>query len=193
MAESIASTPARRTGPIPVVFAGSSSIALWSDLAATFPSLPVVNRGIGGTWLSDLADLAPGLVLSYEPDTVVVYAGENDLGAGQTVESVVAAFQRFREQLRASRPNAHLVFLALKPSLYREKLLPAFEEANRQIAAACQADSRCTFVDVFTPMLNPEGRPRAELFIEDGLHMNEAGYKLWTDLLAPVLAQAIGR
>jgi lysophospholipase L1-like esterase len=182
-----------RTNPPPsdaVVFTGSSSIEMWRTLHADFPDIPVVNRGIGGTWLADLLEFAPRLVYPLKPRTIVVYAGENDLQDGRSAEDVVTAFEQLRAQIHQEAPGAHLVFLALKPSPSRCALLPAMREANVRIAKLCDGDPACTFVDVFTPMLNADGEPRDELFLADKLHMNAEGYKLWTKLVAPVLHPA---
>lgn len=48
-------------------------------------------------------------------------------------------------------------------------------------------DPRLLYVDVFTPMLGPNGRPREELFIADRLHLNERGYALWREILRPIV------
>ena len=168
-------------------FTGSSSIDMWQSLAADFPNHRVVNRGIGGTWLADQLFLAPKLVYPLKPHTIVVYAGENDLQAGRSVEDVVTAFQQLRDQIHSTLPKARIVFLALKPSPSRTALLEKMRDSNNRIAALCAKDPLCTFVDVFTPMLDASGQPRAELFIEDNLHMNAAGYRLWTSIVAPVL------
>ena len=170
-----------------IVFTGSSSIDMWTTLAADFPEYKVVNRGIGGTWLADQLHIAPKLVYPLNPKTIVIYAGENDLKAGRSVEDVVTAFKNVREQIRSEEPQAHIVFLACKPSPSRLALLPAMRDANDQIAALCAKDPQCTFVDVFTPMLNDKGEPRAELFIKDNLHMNAEGYRLWKSIVAPGL------
>lgn len=170
-----------------IVFTGSSSIDMWQTLATDFPEHRVVNRGIGGTWLADQLFLAPKLVYPLKPHTVVVYAGENDLHAGRSVEDVVIAFEQVRDQIHSELPKARIVFLALKPSPSRTALLEKMRDSNNRIAALCAEDPLCTFVDVFTPMLDARGQPRAELFIEDNLHMNAAGYRLWTSIVAPVL------
>ena len=170
-----------------IVFTGSSSIDMWTTLAADFPEYKVVNRGIGGTWLADQLHIAPKLVYPLDPKTIVIYAGENDLQAGRSVEDVVTAFKNVREQIRTEEPQAHIVFLALKPSPSRVALLGAMRDANDQIAALCANDPQCTFVDIFTPMLNEKGQPRPKLFIKDNLHMNPEGYRLWTSIVAPVL------
>lgn len=179
-----------RANPPPIggiVFCGSSSIDMWQSLAADFPGRAVVRRGIGGTWLADLPQFAPALVYPLRPRAVVVYAGENDLHAGRSVEEVVHAFRTVCEQIRAAAPGAPIVYLAIKPSPSRRALLDQMREANRRISEACAVDPTCTFVDVFTPMLNTAGEPRSELFSADMLHMNTDGYRLWTALVAPVL------
>jgi lysophospholipase L1-like esterase len=170
-----------------VVFTGSSSIDMWVSLKTDFPKLDVVNRGIGGTWLADLPHFAPELVYPLKPRIVVVYSGENDLQDGRTVEQVVAAFKELRDQIHTRAPGAPIVFLALKPSPSRRAILGQMREANNRIAELCGEDPLCTFVDVFTPMLNAQGEPRPEIFSKDNLHMNAEGYRLWTKLVAPVL------
>lgn len=172
-----------------IVFTGSSSIDMWSSLATDFPGLPVVGRGIGGTMLAEVPDFAPHIVYPLKPRIVVVYAGENDLQLGRSAADVVNAFKQVRAQIRARTSAAPVVFIALKPSPSRRALTPTMREANQQIAALCATDPRCTFVDVFTPMLDAQGEPRAELFLKDNLHMNAEGYRLWTNLVAPVLAR----
>lgn len=172
-----------------IVFTGSSSIDMWLSLAKDFPDLPVVRRGIGGTRLTDLPHFAAELVYPLNPRIIVVYAGENDLQAGGTVDAVVSAFEIVRERFHAAVPNAPIVYLAIKPSPSRSGLLPAMREANTRIAALCAKDPQCTFVDVFSPMLDAQGEVRPELFSEDRLHINADGYRLWTELVKPVLAR----
>src|SRR5690242_4123501 len=77
-----------------VLFVGSSSIRLW-DLAKSFPDVPTINRGFGGSQLADSVHFAPRIVLPYEPRVVVLYAGDNDLAAGKTPEQVHADFRAF--------------------------------------------------------------------------------------------------
>ena len=171
-----------------IVFTGSSSIDMWLSLAKDFPDLPVVRRGIGGTRMSDLRHFAPLLVYPLKPRIVVVYSGENDLNDGGTVDSVLKGFELVCKQIHAQAPNAPIVYLAIKPSPKRQALLPVMRAANDGIAALCAKDPLCTFVDVFSPMLNAQGGPRSELYLDDQLHMNDAGYRLWTEIVKPVLA-----
>lgn len=166
-----------------IVFVGSSSIRLW-DLSKSFPEKPVINRGFGGSQLADSVHFADRLVFKHRPRTVVVYAGDNDLAAGLTPKQVARDFGRLVKRVRAELPDAKIVFIAVKPSPARWKLVERIREANRQIAEACAGDEKLAFVDVATPMLGEDSRPRDELFAKDELHLSPAGYRLWTRLVA---------
>jgi lysophospholipase L1-like esterase len=170
-----------------VVFVGSSSIRLWKTLAEDFPELHAINRGFGGSELADSVFYADRIVLPYQPRLVVLYAGENDLWAGKSPETVLADFRAFRTKLHAALPKARLIYLAIKESPSRARVRDQVLATNRLIATDCATDKRCTFVDVATPMLTPDGRTRPELFQADQLHMKHEGYAIWAKALAPHL------
>ncbi len=170
-----------------VLFVGSSSIRMWCTLDRDFPELRVINRGFGGSDMRDVLHYARQIVLPYRPRTIVLYAGDNDLAEGQTPAAIHAAFQEFAALVYAQLPDARLVYLAVKPSVARVQLLPQMRATNALIREDARHDARLTYVDVFTPMLRSDGRPRPELFGPDGLHMNSTGYALWRAVLDPVL------
>lgn len=170
-----------------VLFVGSSSIRLWSTLAEDFPGVPVINRGFGGSELADSVFYVDRIVIPYKPRLVVVYAGENDLNAGKSPETVLADFQAFRAKVHAALPATRIIYLSCKESPVRAKVRPQVLAANRLIAAECATDVRCSFVDVATPLLDAAGGYRPELFREDQLHLRPAGYAIWTRVLAPHL------
>lgn len=170
----------QRPQPDGVVFVGSSSIRLWEDLEKAFDRFPtVVKRGFGGSTIAECADNVGRLVSAYRPRIVVVYAGENDLAEGATAEEVAAQARAFIQRVRADQPAAHIAFVSIKPSPLRAELLPVVRETNQRIRALLASVPNAQFIDVHTPMLDAEGRARAELFGPDRLHMNAAGYALW--------------
>ncbi|WP_164976170.1 SGNH/GDSL hydrolase family protein [Oleiharenicola lentus] len=168
-----------------VVFVGSSSIRLWKTLAEDFPGVPVINRGFGGSELADSVFYLDRVVLPYQPRRVVVFAGTNDLKNGRTPEAVAADFKAFRTRLHAALPEAKLLYLSITLAPSRANIHDAMRKANRLIAADCATDPRCTFVDINTPMAGDKPAPGPELFVEDQLHLNPAGYAIWTKVLAP--------
>lgn len=170
-----------------VLFVGSSSIRLWESLAKDFPEVPVVNRGFGGSELADSLFYADRIIIPYRPRAVVLYAGENDIAAGKSAETVAQDFQKFRTKIHEALPGAHIYYLSMKFSPSRAKFRETVRRANELIAADCAKAKNCTFVDVTTPMLSTTGQARPELFQDDLLHMRPEGYAIWTKVLAPLL------
>jgi lysophospholipase L1-like esterase len=184
----------RANPPAPggVVFVGSSSIKNWTDVAADFPSVKVLNRGFGGSTLADVVHYMDRIVLPYLPRLVVLYAGDNDMVMGVTPERVLRDYRAFATRLRAAVPAARLVFVSIKPSPSRRVYIERMRETNRRIRAHIGRDTLQVYVDVFTAMLGRQGQPRPELFEADSLHMTRAGYLLWRARLGPIV-QSRGR
>ena len=170
-----------------VVFVGSSSIRFWTSLEQDFPGVRSINRGFGGSELADSVYYADRLVTFHRPRAVVLYAGENDLAAGKSPETVLADFQAFRTKVQAALPKTKILYLAIKESPSRARIREQVLTANKLIAADCAAHPGCTFVDVATPMLDASGKTRPELFRDDQLHMKPEGYAIWTKVLSPYL------
>jgi lysophospholipase L1-like esterase len=114
----------------------------------------------------------------------VLYAGDNDLAAGRSAEQVADDFRTFVRVVRQARPATRIAYVSIKPSPSRWALAEQARRANALIASEIARDSLAAFVDVFTPMLGTNGRPRPELFVADSLHMTPAGYVLWRERLS---------
>jgi len=182
-------TSDRAAPPAPggILFVGSSSIRFWRTLAADFPGLPVLNRGFGGSTMPEVNHYVSRVVLPYRPRTIVLYAGDNDLVYGRTPDQIASDYRDFVRTVRAELPATRIVFLSVKPSPSRWALADKMRETNRLVRAITATDSLQTFVDVFTPMLGADGRPRPELFNSDSLHMTPRGYVLWREQVAPLI------
>jgi lysophospholipase L1-like esterase len=174
-----------RVNPPPhhaVVFVGSSSIRFW-DVGKSFPGIEVINRGFGGSELADSVHYAPRIVLPYEPRTVVLYAGDNDLASGKTPEQVAADFREFTRIIHARLPKTRIVFISIKPSPARWKLVEKGRKTNELVAEHCKSNELLAYVDCATPLLESDGKPRKELYRADGLHLNAKGYEIWASIL----------
>jgi lysophospholipase L1-like esterase len=169
-----------------VLFIGSSSIRLWSNLEDQFKDLPVViKRGFGGSQLSDCVKNLSRLVLRYRPHTVLVYAGDNDLAAGTAPQEVLHRFTAFVDGVHRELPQTRIVYISIKPSPSRIRLLSKIRETNTLIEDYADDADEVDYIDVFTPMLDASGQPRAELFRDDALHLNAQGYALWKRIIGP--------
>ena len=172
----------RANAPRPggVLFVGSSSIRLWDSLEKDFQALPIVTkRGFGGSRLSDCSDHVSKLVLPYKPRLVIVYAGDNDLAEGATPADVLASFKRFVEQVHRDLPATRIAYLSIKPSPLRAQLIGQARAANELIASYSATVPHLDYIDIYSKMVDADGRPRPELFGPDMLHLNRAGYALW--------------
>ena len=169
-----------------IVFTGSSYIRRWTNLAADFPALPVVNRGFGGCHLADVCAYADRIIIPYAPREVVIYAGGNDINSGMSPELVFGDFVALMTKLHAALPKTKLVFVSCPPSPKRLEQTERIKTANALIADYCRRH-RIAFVDTFSLMLGEDGLPKQDIYVEDRLHMNEKGYAIWREAVAPHL------
>lgn len=179
-----------RTNPPPknaILFVGSSSIRLWKTLAKDFPDKPVINRGFGGSFISDSVHFADRIVLPHRPRQIVMYAGGNDINAKKTPEQVAADFRAFVEKVHAALPETRVAYIAIAPNPARWAQVERIKAANQLIAEFCRSNAKLAFIEVFPRMLGADGQPRPEIFVADRLHMNAKGYELWTGLVRPYL------
>lgn len=174
------------TAPSPpgsVLFYGSSSFRLWSTLSADLASWPVVNRAFGGSTLAACVHFFERLAVPCAPASIVCYAGDNDLGDGRTHDDIVASFHALLTKISRLLGPIPVAFLSIKPSPARWELRDRIAGVNREIRRVLNNRSCGYYVDVYHPMLGQDGRPRAELFDADGLHLSAEGYRLWTSIL----------
>ena len=166
-----------------VLFLGSSTIRLWPSIAATFPHVTVINRGFGGSHIGHSIIYANRIIIPYRPGLIMFYAGDNDLAAGKMPEQVFTDYRHLTETVFTPLPQTRMVFISIKPSPFRTDLLPDIRKANSLIRDFSRLDDRLEYADIFHPMLAADGTPRSELFGEDALHMNAAGYEIWNRTL----------
>lgn len=174
--------------PGSVVFVGSSSILLWDTLTGDMAPMPVLNRGFGGSVIANVTHFADRIVLPYEPSAIVLYAGDNDIAFGLSADCTFEDFEAFVEHIHAVAPGTPIYFISIKPSPSRMHLWNQMSRANELIEARVTTNSALHFIDVSKAMLDEQGQPVEELFLEDGLHMTPAGYELWTSIVRPELA-----
>lgn len=133
--------------------------------------------------MSDLIYFLDDIVFPYRPNAIVVYEGDNDIAAGKSPERVLADFDIFTAKILEKWPKLPIFFISIKPSLARIGHMENMAKANALIKARIDQQATFYYVDVYTPMLGDDGKPRPDIFGHDGLHMNETGYALWTKAL----------
>jgi lysophospholipase L1-like esterase len=179
-----AKTPPAKGG---IVFTGSSSVRLL-DIPKYFPGTGALNRGFGGSHISEVNHYLDRCVLRYEPSVVVLYCGGNDLWDKKSPEQVEEDFTEFRTRLFEKLPKAKLLILAVRPSPSRISIIGKEADLNERFRKAAEADKRIIYIaGSCDRYLDEAGKPVPKYFVEDGLHMSPAGYEIWKEILTPHL------
>jgi lysophospholipase L1-like esterase len=167
-----------------VLFIGSSSFRLWSDFSVRFKDDAVINRGFGGSELSDITLYAHRILIPYRPSKVFIYGGENDISHDQSAAQVFKKFVELYNLVSKELPNTRFYYISPKLSPSRLKYRAQLEDFNKKVSAFIKKQPcNWTFIDVYHPMLSADGSTKAELFLSDKLHMTSKGYDIWEKLI----------
>ena len=161
-----------------IVFTGSSSVRMWKNLEQSFPDHQILNTGFGGSQTSDLLLHLNELVLKYKPTKVFMYEGDNDISSKKKPKAIIETTSEIIRQIRNQNPTTQIILISAKPSISRWKLRGKYKRLNKKFRRLSEVDSFLSYADVWTPML--DGRKlKTDIFISDGLHMNQKGYDIW--------------
>ena len=163
-----------------ILFTGSSSIRFWDSLEEDMEPLEVLNRGFGGAQISHVIHHFEDIVKPYNPKAIVFFCGTNDLTALKTPEETVHDFKKFLSLVRNEFGKIKVYVIGIKPTVDRLYLDEEERIFNSSINQLANDDAYLEYINIWDPMLNQDGTRMPELFIEDGLHMNEKGYEVWT-------------
>lgn len=185
-----------KTNPPPkqaALFIGSSSIRLWKTLAKDLPGYRVINRGFGGSQISDSIYFTDRIVLPYEPDVIVFYAGGNDINAKKSPETVAADFKTFVTNVRVKLPRTHIAYISVAGNPARWAQVDKVRTANQLIRDFTATQDGLSFIDVFPHMMGADGTPQPDIFVADKLHMNEKGYAIWKGVVGEHLQKIVSK
>ena len=177
-----------KTNPPPqggLLFIGSSTIRLWSTLAEDFPGQKIINRGFGGSEIVDSTHFADRIIFPYKPKMIFLRAGGNDLWAGKTPERVFEDYKEFVRAVQARMPDTEIVFISLSPSIKRWTQAEKEKAVNGMVEKFVLEHHSLKYIDTWSIPLDKDGTPKPELFRDDQLHFNAAGYKLLVERVKP--------
>jgi len=174
-----------------ILFLGSSSFTKWTDVQSYFPGYPIINRGFGGSTLTDVIRYANDIIFPYDPKEIVIYCGENDIAYSDTVsaETVFNRFLALYNMIRVKYKSIPVVYISIKPSPSRRKYWTKMIEANTLIKNYLDKQRHTTFINVFDLMLDQYNQPKPEIYLNDSLHMNAKGYAIWQKAIEPHLVK----
>ena len=171
-----------------IVVTGSSSIRRWHpSLKQDLAPLTVIPRGFGGSTMQDLEYFLDRIVIKYKPRAVVIYEGDNDTAYGVAPEEIVGRLKSIVDRIHAEVPEARVYVMSVKPSLARVDVWDKAQEANALSQRFADSHDLVSYIDVANPFLQSNGQVMDDIFIDDGLHLNEKGNGIWAATIKAAL------
>ena len=174
-----------------ILLIGSSSFTNWKDVAKYFPDQTIINRGFGGSSLPHMTMYAEDIIFKYNPKQIIIYCGENDLTGGPsiTADTIFNRVKKLHQLIRSRYKKVPIAYISMKPSPSREKYLETMQKGNAMIKSFMEHEKRSSYIDVYSSMLDANGKILTHIFLSDKLHMNAEGYKIWQGVIAPYLVK----
>jgi lysophospholipase L1-like esterase len=173
-----------------VLLTGASSLRMWKDVGKSLAPLPVINRGFGGSYTTEVLGYMDRITLPYEPRVVVFHCGGNDINAGDPPAAPLARIRTYVQRLRDKNPHTAIVFMTTTLAPSRRAKWPLLAEFNTGLAAYCKQEKNVSLVDVNAALNGPDGEPKAGHYLPDNLHPSDEGYVAIAALLKPAVDAA---
>jgi lysophospholipase L1-like esterase len=129
------------------------------------------------------------LVIPYAPRLIVLHVGGNDVHNGRTPAEVLEDFRTFVQRVRAKQSGVRIVWSSITPGPGRWDEAPQRRETNRVMREYIATQPDLGYVDLWDAMLTPDGKPREDIWVEDRVHPNHAGYLIRVQLTRPFLGE----
>ena len=168
-----------------ILFAGSSSIRLWTSLDKDMAPYHIIQRGYGGAKLSDFAVYASRIFDPHRCKAIVFFIANDITGSDKDKEpaEVASLFRNVIRTIRKMHPATPVFWIAITPTASRWKVWPEIQKANALIKEICDNQKNTYFIKTDFAFLNEKGVPNDELFRDDKLHLTEKGYAVWTEII----------
>ncbi len=158
-----------------------------SDLAP----LPVTNRAFGGSQTSHQLMFFNEVVPPCRPSLIVWYCGSNDIKGKKEPQAVLKKTEEWLAKVKEFDPSVRVLLVSIHrcPQKWKDGQIEAVDAVNRGYEGLAERREGVTYVDVNPALEETNGKPRVELYVEDGLHLNPDGYRQMGALLKPAMTK----
>ena len=166
-----------------ILFYGSSSIRLWDNIETDMAPFPVVRRGYGGASLHDAAYFARRVLTPIDYRALVLFVG-NDIWGNEydkTPEEMEFLADKIVRTSRRHEKSAPVFFIEVTHVPARAHLIKEWDAANAKLKAYADEHDFVHFIPTRDLYIKENGQIREDLFREDNIHQNEAGYAIWKE------------
>jgi len=177
-----------------VLFAGSSSIRLWTTLPEDMLPFNIIQRGYGGAKLSDFAVYADRIINPHKCSAIVLFIANDITGNpdDKNPEEVANLFRSVLRTIRKKQKDTPVFWIGITPTPSRWSVWPEINRANGLIRNICENSRNVYYIRTDHIFRDESGKPKEELFVDDKLHLNADGYRIWTGLIKNELLNVLG-
>ncbi len=175
-----------------VIFYGGSNFVKWSTLDEDMEGYPVQNKSFGGSNDVTRHHFMKELIYDSNPAIVLYMSSSNDWTQGKSLEEVTEFKQKLFDEMAENLPDTVFIILSSTPNPlryygeYQEKM----QGCDRWTAEYCAGHENFEYIDVVPALSLKEGaEPNRELWLDDDLHLNEAGYEILAQVVREKLAE----
>ena len=186
-----------KAGEKDVLFIGSSSIRLWDNIQVDMYPYSSIKRGYGGAHFYDLIHFSERLVKNHSPKAILIFVanditGSNDLTniVGDLSPNEVKKLFRYNYKLiRSIHKHIPIFLIETTPTPKRWKVWNKILQANKKLERFCKQVPNLYFISTRDKFIGADGLPIQSLFLNDELHLNVDGYKLWSSVIKSKLIE----
>lgn len=169
-----------------LLFIGDSLIEFF-DWQSRLPGHEVDNRGVAGETVEGLqARLGTVLARTSAPDAVFIMTGINNLSMDD--REFLDAYLRILVQLKQRYPSARIYINSLLPVLFPFISNDDVRAVNGQLRALA-TDTQVGYLDIHSLFLDDTGTPKAGLLLDDGVHLSNEGYAVWSAAIEETISE----
>ena len=172
-----------------LLFIGDSLIEFF-DWETRFAGHEVYNFGVAGETVEGLYSRLPGIIAKVPlPDFIFVMSGINNLAMED--RAFIKPYGSLIERLKRAWPSAHIYIHSLLPVGTPFLSNDDVREMNSELRALA-ARERVGYADVHSLFLDEIGTPNASCLLEDGVHLSDEGYRVWSARIEEIIVRTTG-
>jgi lysophospholipase L1-like esterase len=179
-----------------IVFFGNSITQSWKDMNPTFFSdKSYVNRGISGQTTPQMLIRFRTDVIDLHPDILILLAGTNDIAGNTGPTTLKAISDNIKSMAELAKTNGIKVIISSVLPVYDYPWNPGLNPAEKivtlnEMLKNYADQNEILYLDYFASMVDERNGLKEE-YTYDGVHPNEEGYNVMTNLVKKAIEKAL--
>jgi len=164
-----------------LLFLGSSYMKDWKNIRKDLNYPDIIHRGFGGSNLTEVIYYLKRIVYPHHPKAIFMYVGNDIVNSekDKSPDQVLEMFKYTVEIIRQKYPTTPITWLQISPSEKRWGAWDKVQAANKLIEDYCNSSINVYSINFSKSFLGENGLPIKNLYRDDKLHYNDAGYVVW--------------